>query len=247
MPKGTRGRYRRHVPYDKDRRLRGYRTLPLQWSEPMAYVVGLLATDGCMSKDRRHVVLTSRDLQLVETYLTCLGRPLRYTVGRTRKGERIYYAQFADVAFYDWLLSIGLHPRKTLTLGAIDVPDEYLACLTRGLLDGDGTISVFTHAPTRSIYPNYTYERLWVFFLSASRSHIEWLQGRLERQFHVKGYVETIVRRNKHDMFRLKFGKKESTQLLVKLYEDPTAPRLNRKWMKWRDYALRNTCAEGGI
>jgi len=82
----------------------------------MAYVVGLLATDGCLSKDRRHIILTSCDRQLVQTYLECLGRPIRWTVVRKRRRKPAYYAQFSDVAFYDWLLSIGLTPKKSLTL-----------------------------------------------------------------------------------------------------------------------------------
>ncbi|MDQ2914461.1 MAG: hypothetical protein M3T56_14565 [Chloroflexota bacterium] len=132
----------------------------------MAYVVGLLATDGCLSSDRRHLILTTRDRQLAETYLACLGRPIRYRLGRTKRGKRAYYAQFSDVAFYDWLGSIGLTPRKSLTLGPIDVPDAYLVPLVRGLLNGDGSIAVFRHRPTASKYPDYVYERLWVFFLS---------------------------------------------------------------------------------
>jgi hypothetical protein len=92
-------RYLRHVPLREDKRIRGYRRLPLEWSPVMAYVVGLLATDGCLSSDRRHIILTSRDRQLVETFLGCLGRPIRYSKGRTRRGKLAYYAQFSDVAF----------------------------------------------------------------------------------------------------------------------------------------------------
>ena len=169
----------------------------------MAYVVGLLATDGCLSSDRRHIILTSRDRELVETFLACLGRPIKYTVGRTRRGKRAYYAQFSDVTFYDWLLARGLTPRKSLTLGAIDVPNAFLIPLARGLLDGDGSVCVFRNRPTRAKYPNYEYERLWVFFLSASRSHIDWLRGRIKELVGLNGYVERIVRKKRHDLFRL--------------------------------------------
>ena len=214
----------------------------------MAYVVGLLATDGCLSSDRRHIILTSRDRALVETFLACLGRPIKYTVGRTRRGKRAYYAQFSDVAFYDWLLARGLTPRKSLTLGPIDVPDAHLISLARGLLDGDGSVSVFIDRPTRLRYPDYEYERLWVFFLSASRAHIDWLRGRLKELVGLNGYVERIVRKKRHDLFRLKYGKRESIILLRLLYADPTAPCLDRKRRKWIDYALRNgvVCAGGG-
>jgi len=212
----------------------------------MAYVVGLLATDGCLSSDRRHIILTSRDQALVETFLACLGRPIKYTVGRTRRGKRAYYAQFSDVLFYDWLLARGLTPRKSLTLGAIDVPNAYLISLARGLLDGDGSVCVFRNKPTRAKYPNYEYERLWVLFLSASRAHIDWLQGRLRESFGLEGYVERIVRKKRHDLFRLKYGKRESLVLLPLLYSDQDAPCLDRKRRKWFDYASRNVCAGGG-
>ena len=239
-------RYLRHIPLGEDKRVRGYRTLPLEWSPAMAYVVGLLATDGCLSSDRRHIILTSRDRQLVEAFLQCLGRPIRWTVGRTRRGKRAYYAQFSDVAFYDWLLSIGLTPRKSLTLGPIAVPDAHLLQLVRGLLDGDGSIMVFRHKPTPTEYPNYSYERLWVFFLSASKCHIDWLRSRLKAALGLGGYVERIVRKKRRDLFRLKYGKRESIILLRLLYSNPNAPCLERKRRKWTNYASRTLGAGGG-
>ncbi|HZP95285.1 MAG TPA: hypothetical protein VFC31_02970 [Candidatus Limnocylindria bacterium] len=62
-------------------------------------------------------------------------------------------------------------PRKSLIRGAIDVPDGNLPPLR--LLDGDGYIASFVHRPTVATYPIYDYERLWVCFNSASRSHLE--------------------------------------------------------------------------
>ena len=239
-------RYLRHIPLGEDKRVRGYRTLSLEWSSAMAYVVGLLATDGCLSSDRRHIILTSRDRQLVQTYLECLGRPIRYTLGRTRRGKLAYYAQSSDVAFYDWLKSIGLTPRKSLTLGPIEVPDAYLLPLVRGLLDGDGSIVNFRHRPTPTKYPNYVYERLWVFFLSASRSHIDWLRDRLKEAVGLNGYVERIVRKKRRDLFRLKYGKRESIILLRLLYADSSAPCLERKRRIWTEYSSKNFCAGGG-
>lgn len=212
----------------------------------MAYIVGLLATDGCLSSDRRHIILTSRDLALVETYLRLLGRPLRITVGRNRRGKPAYYAQFSDVAFYDWLLSIGLTPRKSLTLGAIDVPPVYLLPLVRGLLDGDGSISSFKHRPTRKQYPDYLYYRLWVFFLSASRTHIDWLRFQLQQALGIVGHVERIRRKKRRDLFRLKYGKRESIALLSQLYEDRGAPCLERKRRRWDDSVLNVLGAGGG-
>src|SRR5258706_188984 len=117
-----------------------------------------------------------------------------------------------------------------------------------GLLDGDGSVSVVIDGPTRRRYPDYEYERLCVFFLSASRVHIDWLRGRLKDLVGLNGSVERIVRKKRHDLFRLKYGKRESIVLLRLLYSDPRAPCLERKRTKWIDYALRNkqVCAGGG-
>ncbi|TMF65438.1 MAG: hypothetical protein E6I20_05855 [Chloroflexi bacterium] len=219
------GRYKRGKPIDHDNRVGGFRRLAATWSDEMAYVVGLIATDGCLSKDMRHITLTSGDLQLVETYLATLGRPIRYRTDLRGKAP-VYDAIFSDVELFDWLLSVGLQPRKSLVPGAIDVPDPHLASLVRGLLDGDGTISVFTHAPTRRRYPNYLYERLGITFNSASSSHIEWLRSRLLAAYGVRGSIQMWRKEGRHDQYKLRYAKYASIFLLNRLYHDAGAPRL---------------------
>ena len=72
-------------------------------------------------------------------------------------------------------------------LGAIDVPDDHLMPLVRGLLDGDGTVYTLIHRPTRRTNPDYRYERLWTFFNSASRKHVEWIQMRVACALGITG------------------------------------------------------------
>lgn len=207
----------------------------------MAYVVGLMATDGCLSGDRRHLSFDSGDEDLVRTFLTCLGRPPTSQIKRKRTGEISYRAQFSDVRLYRWLRGVGLHPRKSLTIGAIDVPDEFIAPLARGLFDGDGSVRNFVHAPTRSAYPVYMYERLWVYFTCASRSHLEWLKAALERTLGLSGYIEDRPpTETRKAFFRLKFGKRDSVTLLKAMYSRADVPKLERKWRIWQDYATRH-------
>lgn len=207
----------------------------------MAYVVGLLATDGCLiSRGRRHISFDSGDAQLVETFLACLGRPRHYSACKTRSNGVRFKAQFSDVRFYRWLESVGLTPRKSLTLGAIAVPDGYLLPLIRGLLDGDGTIYVVKHHPTPKTYPNYTYERLWTRFTSASRPHLVWLRDRLRALTTLDGYLrQEPLRPGRHPFFTLKYGNRASTRLLPLLYP-AGAPCLERKRAIWLDYASRH-------
>jgi len=220
----------------------GYRrTLPLIWSADMAYIVGLTATDGCLYTGLRKVNFKSADRELVATYLRVLGRTNPIKTKTTRKGGVVHLVQFGDAELYRWLLTIGLTPRKSLTLGAIDTPDEYVAHLLRGLFDGDGSIRTFVHKPTPSTYPNYAYERLWVFFNTASRTHVDWLLDLTSRLFGTHGYIEVRPADEKrHEFYRLKFGKRDSMTILRAMYPHPNVPMLERKWAIWIDYARRH-------
>src|SRR2546428_1815237 len=164
-------------------------TLPLEWSEPMAYLVGLIATDGCLISGRRRIDFKSADRQLVETYLQLLGRTNRIRRERTRTGGVVFVTQIGDTKLYQWLASVGLTPRKSLTIGAICVPDQFLLPLVRGLLDGDGSIinGVWqADTPRRS---GYYWEWLVTRFVSGSRAHLEWLHGRIRATLPLRGWI----------------------------------------------------------
>lgn len=210
------------------------------WTADLAYVIGLLATDGCLISGRTQIAFVSKDREQCETLLRLLHRSntIRETTGPF--GRRAYRVQFGDATLYRWLLSIGLSPRKSLTLGAIDVPDEHLLSLTRGLLDGDGTILNRTYrADTRAPRPYY-WEYLQTKFVSASRAHLAWLATALARVARISGYLHqngTTTAGN--TMYELRYGKRASVALLSQLYEDADAPCLSRKRQIWLEYGSR--------
>lgn len=240
--------YQRRKPFEECRwRLAGLTTLPLAWSDDMAYIVGLTATDGCLLTGRRVINFKSEDRQLVETYLGVLGRTNRIRDEKTHKPNGVVYTtQFGDSRLYEWFRSVGLTPRKSLTLGAISAPDRFIVPLARGLMDGDGGIANFVHAPTVGAYPNYRYERVIVSFNSASRPHLEWLRSRIQRVIGEHGSLNVRRVKSRRDMFSLRYGKYASLNLLQLFYADPDAPRLVRKWRIWNAYVERTSIAHAG-
>ena len=46
------------------------------------------------------------------------------------------------------------------------------------------------HAPATKTYPNYAYERLWVYFNSTSRSHVEWLNAVIAHHLGISGNLQ---------------------------------------------------------
>jgi hypothetical protein len=245
MAEAHRGKqYVRRTPPELCRwREAGLTTLPLEWSNEIAYVVGLTATDGCLVTGRRAINFKSGDRQLVETYLQLLGRTNRVKSHPTETGGIAYFTQFHDSALYEWFRSTGLTPRKSLTIGALSVPDEFLMPLARGLLDGDGSITNKVYRADTGRRPDYYWEYLITRFTSGSRPHLEWLRLRLANS---TGQVGTVAetktkepRPKRHPFFELEYGKRSSLVLLPLLY--PTAaPCLERKRAIWLSYALRH-------
>lgn len=231
--------YERHVSPNEDRRHRhlAARTLPLEWSPVMAYVVGSMATDGCLVNTGRHLSFGSSDRELVETFLECLGRPVRVETLLTRKEALYYRTQFGDVRFHEWLRGIGLMPRKSLVLGPLAVPDGLLIHCARGLLDGDGSIINYRYDGGGKA-AGRRYEGLTTRFISASRAHISWLRDALRRVAGVEGNVSEPPPGG--GCWAANYAIRESTILLPMLYPSTDVPKLERKWLIWKAYAERH-------
>ena len=209
------------------------------WTPTLAYAVGLIATDGNLSPNHKSTNLVSADIDLLEGFKRCIPRAGR--IGR--HGPNSWHVTVSSVDFYRWLQSIGLTPAKSLTLGGIDVPDAVFTDLTRGLMDGDGSLENYVHHPGGNVsrYPNYRYERLNVCFHSASPKHLAWLRDRLRHLLSIDGAIlkAKLKRDRRNHMYELKYGKHASLTLLPLMYADPDAPRLARKWKIWEAYLAR--------
>jgi hypothetical protein len=131
-------RYTSRVRPEEDRR-RKSPPVDTTWDPTLAYAIGLMATDGCVV-DGDHISFPSADRELVGLFASCLGKNNPITRFRTTTGGVAYRIQFGDVQFCRWLAEIEITGRKSLTIGALTVPPHLLIDLTRGLLDGDGSI-----------------------------------------------------------------------------------------------------------
>jgi hypothetical protein len=205
----------------------------------MAYLVGLTATDGCLFTGRRAINFKSGDRQLVATYLRLLGRKNQIKSQPAESGGVVYYTQFHDSALYEWFRSVGLTPRKSLTIGALSVPDNFLLPLVRGLLDGDGSIINEIYRADTGRRDDYYWEYLITSFNSGSGRHVSWLQRALGRALDLKGSIQEATTTAGNPYFELRYAKVASSILLPLLY--PTdAPCLERKRQIWHAYASRH-------
>jgi hypothetical protein len=200
----------------------------LRWTADLAYAVGLIATDGNLSRDGRHLAIPSKDYDLLATLRQCLQLRSHITVARNAHGV-VYRLQWSDRTFYDWLLAIGLTPAKSLTLRPLLIPDEYFADFFRGCVDGDGSVLVYTDRYHTNKKPCYVYERLYVSLVSASRQFLEWAQGSVLRLAQVRGTINIRSKTGANPVWALRYAKAESIRVLRWMYDAPGVPALSRK------------------
>lgn len=195
----------------------------ITWSSNFAYAIGLIASDGCVSKDQRHITFVSKDLELAKKFKKALALTNRFIMSG-RGGEtikRYYTVRFGDKVFYQFLASIGLTSAKSKTIKFVKVPEHYFPDFLRGLFDGDGTF--YTFWDTR--WPSSFGFKL--SFASASKNFIEWLRIELSRLYGVTGCFHKGA-----GVINLEYTKGDSKKLFGTMYYQNNLLFLTRKYTK---------------
>jgi hypothetical protein len=194
-----------------------------KWRSNLAYAIGLLATDGCLAKDGLLVDLTSKDIEQLDNFSKCLGVNFNIGTKRNGAGQECSRIQFKNRFFYDFLLSIGLTQKKSLTMGELAVPKKYFFDFLRGCFDGDGAFYSYWDKRWRSSHMFY------LEFVSASKKHIIWLQREIEDRTGAHGH---ITDNSNNCTLQLKYAKKEALVIIKKMYYTSKVVSLSRKRLK---------------
>jgi len=201
------------------------------WSPELAYATGLIATDGCLSNDGRHLIFVSKDIEQIQNLKKCLKLKTkidRHMSGR-KNADKIYHrVQWSDVIFYNFLLDRGLMPCKSTVIGAIKIPDCYFFDFLRGDFDGDGCFYSYFDPRWKSSFMYY------LSFTSASLIYVEWLRETTNRLLGVKGHISKMGenRKDRNPIFNLRFAKKESLIVMNAMYSTSCQIHLFRKRLK---------------
>ena len=198
----------------------------VSWSPRLAYAVGLMATDGCLSVDGRHIDLTSKDKEQLENFMRCIDKeiPITHKIsGYTKKP--VTRIQFSDVGLYNFFVSIGLTSRKTKTIGELIIPDDVFFDFLRGHLDGDGCFYSYYDTRWKNSFMFY------LLFMSASKSHVVWIRATIQRLSGARGHI-THAGKKGREIYTVRYGKAASLAICERLYANPTSICLTRKRLK---------------
>ncbi len=134
-----------------------------QWSQPMAYLLGYIFTDGCLhrvSKTSFTVTISSVDRDHLDKLAGILGKKVPIDTRKQsktglvkRSGDHtIHLIRFTRPKMIRDLRKLGLTERKSLTMKFPHVPDEFLRDFIRGCWDGDGSIYIESKGLLRAFF-----------------------------------------------------------------------------------------------
>ncbi len=197
----------------------------IEWSANFAYAIGLIATDGCLSKDGRHVDFTSIDIDQINNFQNCLNVKLSVGKKQNSTGFSAFRVQIGDVLFYDFLKTIGLSQAKSLTMGKLLIPENYFFDFLRGCLDGDGSSYSYWDPRWKSSFMFY------ICFASGSKKFIDWLREEIDKRLLVKSHI-SISPGKVNPFYQLKYSKYAAVDLVRKIYAGKNKTFLRRKKLK---------------
>lgn len=195
------------------------------WGSNLAYAIGLIASDGCLNPDKRHLWFSSKDLEIIKKFKKSLA--LKNRIGKYARGgekeKRYFCLTFGDIYFYKFLNSIGLTSAKSKTIKSVRVPREHFPDFFRGLFDGDGSFYTFWD---KRWPKSYSFK---LSIASASLIFLGWLKSRLTKYYGVKGYF------HKGDgVYNLEYVKGDSKKLFEMMYHNKKILYFSKKYNKIR-------------
>lgn len=200
------------------------RKVKILWSPNFAYAIGLIVSDGNLSKDKRHISFKSAEKEMIENFKDALK--LNNKISKSARGgektKKYLNVYFGDVVFYAFLNKIGISSVKSKTIKSVKVPNKFFADFLRGLFDGDGTFYTFWDTRWSNSFG------FQIAFTSASFSFMRWLKNKLAKNYGVKGFICEGKR-----VFNLRYVKRDSEKIFNIMYcEKDTSLFLKRKYFK---------------
>lgn len=191
---------------------------PVAWSQDIAYLSGLIASDGCLHEGprTRRISFCSTDWSLYQSSLNLLERNGYTPVTSSRipkGGNRAYHWSLSDPELHSRLVAIGLTPRKSLTLRIHSLPKDdhghnHFWAFFRGVFEGDGTIGLDSQTKVVSD----------LSITCGSKIFLEWLESELYK----RGFYRTSIIPD-HASFALIVSRTEVHRLYHYMYATNTS------------------------
>jgi hypothetical protein len=106
-----------------------------EWSPEMAYVLGFILTDGCVTGNTLSI---SQANDLILRKIKAAMESEHPVIARKNGSSRLFTLHIGRKSMVADLLALGITEKKSLTVGFPNVPRNYMPHFIRGVIDGDG-------------------------------------------------------------------------------------------------------------
>jgi predicted DNA-binding protein YlxM (UPF0122 family) len=206
------------------------------WSSAMAYVLGVICTDGNLNPGRIRepsrsissstvptISVAQKEPELLEKILRLMDCDAKLYFHEERvygkaKAGALYHFGISNEKLYDDILKLGLTPNKSLTMQFPNMPNEFIRHFIRGCWDGDG-----------SVYIEKKINKICASFVSGSLIFAETMVRNLVNA----GFPERTIHRNKHSniSYYFRFTGFQVPMLYNYIYDNvPETQYLKRKF-----------------
>ncbi|MBU3918459.1 hypothetical protein KKC63_00915 [Patescibacteria group bacterium] len=188
-----------------------------KWTEEMAYVLGLMISDGYVfinPRGSKYFGITSTDRELVEKVRDILDSNHKIGVKESKnsKWKTRYVLQIGSKDTVEDLAGFGVIERKSLIIKfPSNIPSQFLRHFIRGYFDGDGGVYLGRHWRKDR---NKFYWYFQVYFVSGNKHFLE------ELHYCLKNYVEGGFINEKQRGYALVFSRRDGFALSDFMYQD---------------------------
>jgi len=196
------------------------------WSVQSSYVLGWIITDAHVYPNpHARVVFDLKDREPLEKFRRYMGstHPISeiHTIHKiTGNSTKFYRYKFGSKYMINRLVDLGVVGNKTSIIKPPYLPDTYLPDLFRGMIDGDGSISISESGNNRSL-----------IFCTSSKNMLSWVENLLnERNINFHVYPQQKI---KSIVYNIQISKSsELYKILTWLYhKDIGDSYLTRKYL----------------
>jgi len=205
-------------------------SLDLPLSADESWVLGLMGSDGCITKYQpgrsSTVIFVSKDEDLADKIIHIISVLHKYN---HYIGERRYFrAQCANKELVGKLMNLGIScGDKTHTLRPPDLSQIKVSHYVRGLFDGDGCVYC------EKTHGNKGKKYLAVAYFSCSRSIMEFLADMMDTVVNKK---PNINKSKTQSAYRIRLINLHALKWLEWMYQGSTeSNRLNRKYERFEE------------
>lgn len=105
-----------------------------QWSNEMAWVLGLIVTDGCSNKDQYTISIAQKDTEILKKVAKVMDSD--FVLNKNQTPSLLLNSKI----MYKYLEKKGITHNKSFTIKIPHIPEKYVSYFIRGVIDGDGWV-----------------------------------------------------------------------------------------------------------